>query len=332
MTGPIAHGGDLDAARRRFPHAPEPWLDLSTGINPLPYPVPPLSSEMWTRLPQADAERALQLAATHAFGAADPVMIVSAPGTQALIQLLPALQRSSSRVAVVGPTYAEHARSWARAGHDVHHVATLGHAHDADVVVIVNPDNPTGRLNPRPELERCARAVVQRGGLLVIDEAFVDVLDPNASVVPDLPPATAVLRSFGKSYGLAGLRLGFAVAAPPLAERLRDLLGPWAVAGPALEIGRRALADTDWLADTRRRLTQDSGRLDDLLTAAGCRLLGGTPLFRLVAHDAAAQLAGRLGAHAIHVRCFAHEPAWLRFGLPGHADDWRRLSTALAAR
>jgi cobalamin biosynthetic protein CobC len=317
----IAHGGDLGAVRRRHPDAPEPWLDLSTGISPLPYPVAELPAATWSRLPSRDDGQALLDAAAARYRCPAET-IVAAPGTQALIQILPRLVERS-RVAILGPTYAEHEHCWRRHGHDVSVVGRLADAAAADVVVAVNPDNPTGRL-----LEpRSLRAVRTR--LLVVDEAFIDLLPAEASLAGDLPDHAIVLRSFGKTYGLAGLRLGFAIAAPALAGRLHDELGPWAVSGPALAVGAKALADEAWLGQASARLTAIGRQLDGLLTAAGFTILGGTPLFRLAGHPEAQHLVERLGRHGIHVRAFDHEKTWLRFGLPGSDGDLRRLSAAL---
>jgi cobalamin biosynthetic protein CobC len=165
--------------------------------------------------------------------------------------------------------------------------------------------------------------------LLLIDEAFAD-LAADVSIVPNLPPATLVLRSFGKTYGLAGLRLGFAITDAELADRLRSELGPWAVSGPALAIGAAALADDRWLNSARERLAADSLRLDDMLIAAGCTIIGGTPLFRLAARPDAQALADRLARRGIHVRRFPYDTTWLRVGLPGDETDWQRLEAALA--
>lgn len=328
LPEPVPHGGDLDSARARWPHAPEPWIDLSTGINPIPYPLPDVPPMGWSRLPLASEELALRAAAAHRYGAGDPGMIVSAPGTQALIQILPRLVDRSD-VAVLAPTYAEHAVAWCREGHDVREVPDLSSIGGARVVVLVNPNNPTGRLIPRPLLHALARELDSRGGLLVVDEAFADVLPAEASLVADIPNATIVLRSFGKMYGLAGLRLGFAISQPLMAVRLRDYLGPWAVSGPALHIGTVALADDQWLEAAVRRLQEDQRRLDALLLACGCALIGGTLLFRLFEHRAAAELAATLGQHGIHVRQFHGHPTWLRFGLPADEHAWRRLEGAL---
>ena len=319
---PVAHGGDLGAIRRRFPEATQPWIDLSTGINPVAYPVGQLPPESWSRLPTREAGQALLVAAARRYGIADPATIVAAPGTQALIQLLPRLV-PKSRVAIVGPTYAEHEVCWRRAGHDVTVVPDIAEASGADIVVLVNPDNPTGRLIA----PRTLRAV--ETALLVVDEAFIDFLPAEATLAGDLPANTVVLRSFGKTYGLAGVRLGFAVAPARFARRLREELGPWAVAGPTLEIGRIALDDGAWLQMAAERLVKDQEKLDALLIAAGFTILGGTTLFRLGEHADARRMIDLLGQQGIHVRAFEHQPAWLRFGLPANEDEFRRLATAL---
>lgn len=315
---PLAHGGDLSEISKRFADAPRPWIDLSTGINPVPYPVPALPDAAWTRLPSRADEEALLAAAAARYGVADPATIVAAPGTQALIQLLPRLVPRGT-VAIVGPTYEEHQACWARHGHDVRIVPT---PQDADVVVAVNPNNPTGRLLPPADL-----ASVK--GLLVVDEAFIDFLPQEMSLASALPPRTVVLRSFGKSYGLAGLRLGFAIASPDIAARLKEELGPWAVSGPALEVGRRALNDGAWLRMARDRLVADCARLDDFLREAGFDILGGTALFRFARHVAAPAFVQRLARQGIHVRAFADAPDQVRFGLPGDDEAFRRLAKAL---
>lgn len=314
----VAHGGDLGAVRRRHPGARQPWIDLSTGINPLPYPVAGLPADAWSRLPSHEAEQTLIATAAQRYRCKTG-QLVAAPGTQALIQILPRLV-PRSRVAIVGPTYAEHELSWRRHGHDVTVVADL---EAADVVVVVNPDNPTGRLMPTQAL----RGVSAK--LLIVDEAFIDLLPNEASLAGDLPDNAIVLRSFGKTYGLAGVRLGFAIAPAPIAQRLRDELGPWAVSGPALSVGATALADDRWLCETATRLAVDVRKLDALLVSAEFTMLGGTPLFRLASHPEASDKVEDLARHGIHVRAFADRPTCLRFGLPRGDEEFRRLSAAL---
>ncbi|MCO5090644.1 threonine-phosphate decarboxylase CobD [Bosea sp. (in: a-proteobacteria)] len=322
----IWHGGDLATARALFPEAPQPWIDLSTGINPIPYPLPALPLSLWTRLPGADDEAALAAAARAAYRVPDHAAIVAAPGTQILIELLPRLAPAGP-VAVLGPTYAEHGHAWRKAGFAVEEAAAVPEA--AATVVVVNPNNPDGRVMPREDLKRLARRSAARGGLVVVDEAFAD-FTPDLSIVPELPEATIVLRSFGKSYGLAGLRLGFAIAAPEQAAKLTAALGPWSVAGPALHVGALALADRRWLAAAGEARAGDAARLDALIAPHG-RIIGGTGLFRLVETPAAPALFARLGRHGIYVRRFRDAPRRLRFGLPGDARAWARLGAALAA-
>jgi cobalamin biosynthetic protein CobC len=325
---PIRHGGDLGAARAMFPGAPEPFVDLSTGINPYPYPIPPLAPDLFTRLPEAAALDALAAVAAQAYGAPSAAHVVPAPGTQILLSMVAALV-PPGRAAVLGPTYAEHVRAAARGGHRVAEVGDVGHLRDVDLAVVVNPNNPDGRMVPRAALLACATVLP---GLLVVDEAFMDVAAAGQSLAPDVGGGNlVVLRSFGKFFGLAGLRLGFALAGPAIAARLRAGLGPWAVAGPALAIGAAALQDQAWAATTRARLAQAALRLDQVLRGAGLEVAGGTALFRLARTPAAAALFQHLGRAGILVRCFAEQPAWLRFGLPAREPDWQRLAAALAA-
>jgi cobalamin biosynthetic protein CobC len=325
---PIAHGGRLLAARRRFPDAPEPFLDLSTGINPVAYPLPPLPPAAWARLPEPEELDRLQMAAAVAYGVADPAMVVAAPGTQLLITLLPRLWPLRS-VAILGPTYAEHAASWRAVGSAVTEVDDAARLGTAEGAVLCNPNNPDGRILPN-DMVRALADQLARGGLLVVDEAFADL--EGVSVAPQLPhPALVVLRSFGKTFGLAGLRLGFALASPDRAAAIRSALGPWAVSGPAIAIGCRALADAAWLAEARARLARDAAALDACLIAAGLRIVGGTRLFRLAATPDAAAIYHRLGRAGILVRRFGAHPGWLRFGLPGDATALARLAAALAS-
>lgn len=331
----LPHGGRLGEARAEFPGAPEPWLDLSTGINPQAYPLPGLSPDCFTRLPEPEQVEALQQAAATAFGLGARAGVAAAPGTQALIELIPRLVPAAA-VAVLGPTYGEYAGAWRRAGHLVAEVASPAALAEAEIAVVCNPNNPDGRRLGRGELLALAGRLARRGGLLVVDEAFAD-LEDEAGLGAALPLAgpgvlggLLLLRSFGKSYGLAGLRLGFALAAPEAAARLRAALGPWAVSGPALAIGTAALGDRAWLEATKVRLARDTRRLDALLIGAGLTVLGGTRLFRLAAGPRAPGLRHRLGQAGIWVRRFPAAPDRLRFGLPGTEADWARLAGALS--
>jgi len=327
----LSHGGDLGAARRRFPGAPEPFIDLSTGINPYPYPVPRLAADVFARLPEpADVQR-LTRAAAHAYGAPSEAHVVPVPGTQIALPVVARLV-PPGRALVLTPGYAEHARAASLAGHRVEAASRLDDGGAATLAIIANPNNPDGRLLARSDLLALAAELRRRRGLLVIDEAFMDVGPPGSSLAPDVGGANIiVLRSFGKFFGLAGVRLGFALAAPPLARKIAAALGPWAVSGPALAVGTTALADTAWIERARARLDTSAQRLDAILADLALPLVGGTSLFRLVQTPAANALFQHLGEAGIWVRAFAENPKWLRFGLPGNEAAWKRLKAALVA-
>ena len=325
----IAHGGKLSEARRLFPDAPEPWLDLSTGINPDAYPLPALALECFARLPDPEDLDRLLSAAADAYHVRDRAMLAAAPGTQILIELLPKLWPEPS-VRILGPTYTEHARAWARAGIKTSEVTSFEALSEANVAVLCNPNNPDGRRFAPEHLLRLADRLAEHRGLLVVDEAFADLEDDRLSLAPALPhPSLIVLRSFGKTYGLAGLRLGFALGAPDRILRIRDSLGPWAVSGPAIAVGQQALRDQAWLTMTRERLAHRREELDAVLSDRGLNVVGGTRLFRLIVTENAPALFAQLGGAGIFVRRFAGQPRWLRLGQPGSDANVERLKAAL---
>ena len=321
------HGGAIAAAAHSFGIPASDWLDLSTGISPLSFPVPPLPAQTWHSLPDAAAVTRLQTVAAAYYCAPGPACVLPVAGTQAAIQWLPRILGPAQDTAILAPTYAEHARAWIAAGHRVHLVAR---AEDVPAVcrtvVIVNPNNPDGRvLTPAQLLALAEHRCV------VVDEAFADGM-PEVSVAGRCERAPLiVLRSVGKFFGLAGLRLGFVIAEPALIGRLAEAQGPWAVSGPALAIGIEALADSRWIATARDTLASVARRLDRLLAAAGLAVIGGTDLFRLVADADAAALFEHLARTGILVRPFTDQPHWLRFGLPGDDASFARLEAALSA-
>jgi cobalamin biosynthetic protein CobC len=321
------HGGALEVARLLAPQAPEPWIDLSTGVNPHAYPLPDLEPEAWSRLPETGALTKLEAAAARRYDVA-AASVLAGPGSQALTHALAHILPRGA-VGALTPTYGGFAAAFAAAGAHVVEARRLEDMNGLDVAIVVNPNNPDGRMIPRGDLLHLHERLATRGGVLIVDEAFAD-FDPVQSLAPRLPVSGAVvLRSFGKAYGLAGLRLGFALASPDIVPSLRAALGSWPVSGPAITIGIRALADSDWLEAMRARLGKDAARLDALLLGVGWRIVGGTRLFRLAAHADARAAFMRLLAAGILARPFADEPTWLRFGTPGDENAWERLARAL---
>ena len=306
------HGGGLDAAVTLFGGSRAEWVDLSTGINPEPYPVAGLQQGDWTALPDAKALAALTESARSFWQVPEGAAILPAPGASALIAALPALL-PPARVQITPPTYTEHAAGFRAHGWAV---ADTG---PAEARVLVHPNNPDGRI--WRESETAAR-------FSVIDESFCDICPGQSLIHLAARPGTLVLKSFGKFWGLAGLRLGFAIGDPQLISRLSDWQGPWAVSGPALRIGARALQDTAWAEATRERLAEDAARMDRMVLAKGARLAGGTPLFRLYEVDDAKAWQDRLARAHIWSRVFPYSKTFLRLGLPP-ADAWDRLEAAL---
>ncbi len=325
------HGGSLVRASALFPDAPTPFLDLSTGINPNPYPFSPLPASAVERLPEEADIAALASHAADYYGAPSAANVIAAPGTQLLLPLVASLLEPGP-ARILGPTYAEHARAAALAGHTVEEVERFDALHGARLAVVVNPNNPDGRLLGRRDLLDLAENLQRNDGVLVVDEAFMDVGPQAESLAGDVEAGNiVVLRSFGKFFGLAGLRLGFALASEELAQKLSAWLGPWAVAGPALHAGLEALADRDWQSVMRRDLVKARIRLDALFDDAGLKIETGTDLFRFLRHPRAAELFDHLGRSGILVRRFAGRPDCLRIGLPGDDQAFERVRTALGS-
>lgn len=306
------HGGGIDAAITRYGGVRAGWVDLSTGINPVPYPIPALPADAWTALPDTQAFEDLYQAARGFWGVPDGADILAAPGASALIARLPALC-AAGQVEITTPTYNEHGAAFEAAGWQ----RGIGGAR-----VVVHPNNPDGRI--WTEIE-----VAGDRALTVIDESFCDICPEVSLVHMANQPGVVVLKSFGKFWGLAGMRLGFAIARPETLAKLAAMIGPWAVCGPALATGAAALRDEDWATATRARLAQDADRLDVLMAGAGADVVGGTTLFRLYAVDNAAVWQDHLARFHIWSRIFPYSTTWLRLGLPGNGDAWDRLERAL---
>ncbi|TCP61649.1 L-threonine O-3-phosphate decarboxylase [Rhodovulum bhavnagarense] len=316
------HGGDLAMAIQTFGGQPDEWIDLSTGINRVPYPVASLPAEAWAALPGRIAHDRLVAAARMAYGTGWSILPLA--GAQAAIQLLPTLGIEGP-VRIVIPTYNEYAGVLAAAGHAVQPVTHLDALEGAAMAIVVNPNNPDGRRTDPARLTQIARQV----DLLIVDESFADPHPELSMLGGDCPGNVIVLRSFGKFYGLAGMRLGFALGAQASLERMRERAGPWAVSGPALEIGARALSDPGWRATSIGRLAAETARADALAAGAGWHLVGGTALFRLYDTPDARAAQARLARDRIWSRVFPGADRWLRLGLPGCREEWQRLAAAL---
>lgn len=319
----LEHGGRLRAAAQRYGIPESEWLDLSTGINPNGWPVPAVPAGIWQALPQDDDE--LTAVACAYYGT---TRLLAVSGSQAAVQALPSL-RSPAKVALVVPSYEEHAHAWRRCGHEVVGVPAEEMLNvDADVKVVVNPNNPTGKLFSRDELLGLHARLAARGGWLVVDEAFMDAMSEHSLASLGPLPGLIVLRSVGKFFGLAGARVGFVLAGEEVLQPLAELLGPWPIAAPSRHVAMLALRDTAWQRAARESLPQAAQRLAGLLRSHGLAPSGGCSLFQWVRREDAANVHEQLARQGILTRLF-EQPASVRFGLPRDEADWKRLVSVL---
>ncbi|MCK9608881.1 MAG: threonine-phosphate decarboxylase CobD [Methylomonas sp.] len=322
----LEHGGRLRQAAGRYGIPLSDWLDLSTGINPHGWPVPAIPAACWQRLPEDDDGL---LIAARAYYQNDAILAVA--GSQAAIQTLPLL-RPACRIGVLHPAYAEHAAGWQKAGHQLRIVEADNldrQLNDLDVLIIINPNNPTGKLWRPERLLAWHTHLSRRGGWLIVDEAFMDGIPEYSLTSMPVRPGLILLRSIGKFFGLAGIRCGFVIAEQTVLALLAELLGPWTISHPGRFVAAQALADRDWRQQTAALLQQQGGRLRKLLIKSGWPPQGGCHLFQWLKTDDAAELHTLLAEQGILTRLF-HNPASLRIGLPASETGWHRLSAALS--
>ena len=326
----IEHGGALDRAIAEFGGEREAWLDLSTGINPVAYPVPAFANDVWARLPDSGQEKRALDAARAYYGFGQDAGVVVAPGTQALIQLYPHLAAPGDAV-VIGPTYEEHAQSLGISGRDVRYERALSAIQDEDmIVVVVNPNNPDGKIIPAEALVFAAERLAERGGLLVVDEAFADTNGADGVAKYAGMDGLIILKSFGKFFGRAGVRLGFAAGPKDMTDIISAMLGPWAVSGPALALAEKAYGDRAAIANIKADLKSRRLRLEAIFAKVEMQVLGGTDLFVLARHFQASWIHQQLCEKHILVRKFAYQADWLRFGLPADDAGFDLLGLALS--
>ncbi|SDS44594.1 L-threonine O-3-phosphate decarboxylase [Halopseudomonas xinjiangensis] len=321
----LEHGGRLRQAAAQYGIPLADWLDLSTGLAPYAWPLQPVPAEVWQRLPEE--QDGLEEAARAYYGA-DSILAVA--GSQAAIQALPSLF-AGKRVGIVEPCYAEHRHAWEAAGFVPESLGSedveAGLAH-IDVLVVINPNNPTGRRFTVDQLLGWHSHLASRGGCLIVDEAFVDPTPEDSLAAHSHLPGLVVLRSLGKFFGLGGARLGFVLAAEPVCQALAERLGPWAVSGPTRYVGRLALADWKTQQDWRDRLAADGWRLAELLASRSLAPSGGCALFQWVQDAQSISIYESFARQGILTRLFAEQSA-LRIGLPADESGWKRLSLAL---
>jgi cobalamin biosynthesis protein CobC len=324
----IPHGGALAAAAKKYGGSKAEWLDLSTGINPVSTPLPKLSSHVWQALPDDDNMQSCLDAARYFYDIPANAPLIAAPGVQAIIQLLPHL-RPGRKAAILGPTYGEYAHVFQTLGGGCRIISSIDDLQDEAFVIAVNPNNPDGRVLLGNMLTKLAETLATKSALLIVDEAFCD-LTPELSVAKHAGMrGLLVLKSFGKFFGLAGVRLGFAAGHVDDIAILERLLGPWAVSGPALAIGTACLSDTDLRSKIISQIQRNSSAQCTLITKTGLNLMADTGLFHLIEHSGVKDIYERLAHQRILTRIFTDQPKWLRLGLCKNASERARLASAL---
>ena len=316
----LDHGGRLNKAAKKYQIPVDSWIDLSTGINPDHWPVPSIPSDCFTRLPEVDDGL---IEAAQQYYQADNVLAVA--GSQAAIQLLPRL-REKSKVAVPEVGYAEHAYQWQAAGHDVvfykaHDIENI--INDIDVLILINPNNPTGEVYTREQLLKWHQKLQSHQGWLIVDEAFIDCESINSLLDFSQQPGLIVLRSIGKFFGLAGVRSGFVFAEQSLLEKMNEILGPWALSGVSRYITKKALIDTIWQEQTKKSLKQSSQTMHDLIITNTGITPTGTVLFKTIMHPQAEQVFELFAQQGLLVRLLDNKQG-IRIGLP-KKDQWEKI-------
>ncbi|WP_224405446.1 aminotransferase class I/II-fold pyridoxal phosphate-dependent enzyme [Afifella sp. IM 167] len=322
----MRHGGDPAAGAALYGISRSDWLDLSTGINPRAWPwrerVRPEAIDL-ERLPAAGETNALIAAARRAYRLGEDAQILPVAGSELAIRQLPGIV---DPVAFMDSSYSSYSAAY---GDSLRRVKELSDVTAEESLVIVNPNNPDGRLLSQQAIAGFAAERPER--TVVVDEAYCDALPPRSSVLPLAGAASnlLVLRSFGKFYGLPGLRLGFVIGAAGPIRELKRRLGDWPVSQAAIAIGAAALADGAWRQETRGWLAGQAGMLRAVLKRQGVAFRGNCPLFTLVRHPGATVLHRRLAQKGVWTRRFEERPDSLRIGLPPDEAALARFEAAL---
>ncbi len=323
----IKHGGNLHQAAELYNIPLKNWMDLSTGINPRPWLPPEIPTSVWQRLPETDDDL---LPVAQQYYGCDTILPIA--GSQFAIQSLPYC-RQRSRIGIVSPCYAEHAYWWEQAGHSVVTIRLDEidlFIRGLDVLLLINPNNPDTTQYASDDLLRWHQQLIKDKGWLIVDEAFIDST-PQASLLSQfkiIPEGLIVLRSIGKFFGLAGVRLGFIAAEADLLEQIARQQGPWAVSHPARWLGSLALADQQWHQQAREFLINQSESLQNSLSQYFSNIYK-TNYFCYFQHPDAKQIKHKLAQQGIWIRHF-EEPSSVRLGLPANHAEFRRLNETLS--
>ena len=319
----LEHGGDLDKAINCYGGEKYQWIDLSTGINPEPYPIPRLEISDWKNLPTLTEIQSLEKIIKSKLQTSSEIVLV--PGAQSAINFLPFLLKKK-KVKILSPTYNEYQFCFQNAGWDVHFCKKFNQLFDSEVVIIVNPNNPDGKIYDVKDLIKLSKSVEQ----LIVDESFIDS-SLCKSVISGIDSDTSniiVIRSFGKFFGLAGMRLGFIISNSKINKKFKNSLGPWPISKMAIKIASKAFQDETWIKKTKIKLVATVKLMDRLMDVVNWKTIGGTNLFRLYSTPNSDLAQKLLAEQYIWSRKFSYSKKWLRLGIPSN-EDFRKLEKTI---
>ena len=313
----IEHGGNLDKAISFYGGKESEWIDLSTGINPNSYPIPKLSISDWRSLPTKTEIKDLESIIKSKQKISSEIIMV--PGAQMAINFLPFLLKGEgTEVRILTPTYNEYNYCFTNTGFKVNSCQKFNQLFNSDIAIIVNPNNPDGKIYEINELFELSKSVK----ILIVDESFIDSVECD-SIVNQLNEDVSniiVIRSFGKFFGLAGLRLGYVFSGKEIIRKFKRFFGPWQISKMSVKIATIAFSDDVWIKKTKNNLNEKANAIDNLMKKINWKITGGTNLFRLYSTSNSDLAQKLLAEKFIWSRKFSYSKKWIRLGIPNERD------------
>ena len=317
----IQHGGDIDLAIKKYGGQRADWIDLSTGINRTSYPWQESVKVELRDLPSSKLLMGLEKAASRAYKVAEGTDTAAVQGAQQIISLLPICLKNYNSVAILGPTYNEYEKAFKSSGIKAETVSEVSKLSSSDIAIIVNPNNPTGKVIAEEILDDLSKKV----RILIIDESFKMFSSRRIQKFDNV----IQINSLGKFFGLAGVRLGFVSGPSDFIKSVRGMLGPWPVSSLAAEIGIIALNDKTWISEMEKILLEGSNVLRKACNTKNWKLVGKTNLFHTYATSNCLEVEEQFAAHYIWIRTFDYSKSWVRLGIPTSKYEWARVRQAL---
>ena len=317
----IQHGCDIDLAIKKYGGERADWIDLSTGINRTSYPWQESVKVELRDLPSSKLLMGLEKAASRAYKVAEGADTAAVQGAQQIISLLPICLKNYNSVAILGPTYNEYEKAFKSSGIKAETVSEVSKLSSSDIAIIVNPNNPTGKVIAEEILDDLSKKV----RILIIDESFKMFSSRRIQKFDNV----IQINSLGKFFGLAGVRLGFVSGPSDFIKSVRVMLGPWPDSSVAAEIGIIALNDKTWISAMEKILLEGSNVLHEACNTKNWKLVGKTNLFHTYATSNCVEVEEQFAAHYIWIRTFDYSKSWVRLGIPTSKYEWARVRQAL---